>query len=290
MVLKDKKYILLFLSPAIILVIIFLCYPLVQTVQYSFTDWRSISLTKMNFIGLQNYIDMAKDPIIHISLRNTLLLMLGSVIFQVGLALVLALMADSIKLGFRFFRTVFFFPIVISATAIGLMFSLIYGYEYGLLNYFLTVLGKEKQVWLTEGRAIYLVLIPVLWQYVGFYFVIFLTGISKIPGDIYESAALDGITGVKKAFYITIPLMWEVIATTLSLVIAGTLKVFDTIYVMTNGGPMNSTELLSTYMYNKAFSHQNGGYASAIAVALILLGVLVTGLLNRLTSRETVTM
>lgn len=284
---KDKRYIVLFLSPTVILLFAFLLYPLIQSVYYSFTDWYNFSNEK-TFIGLDNYRQLVQDPVVGIALRNTLILTVGAIVLQAGGGLALALLTDSVKRGFKFFRTVYFFPIVISGTAIGLMFSIIYNYDYGLLNAIMRAFGLPEQVWLTEHSSIYLVLFPILWQYVGFYFVIFLTGISKIPEDIYESAQLDGITGIQKAFKITIPLLRDVIASCLTLATAGALKVFDVVYIVTKGGPMNSSELLSTYMYDKAFNGQNAGYASTIVIAMMLLGILITVLLNKAVKKDTI--
>ncbi|WP_256757609.1 carbohydrate ABC transporter permease [Cohnella sp. WQ 127256] len=284
---KDKRYIVLFLAPTVILLFAFLLYPLLQSVYYSFTDWYNFSNEK-TFIGLDNYKQLIEDPVVGIALRNTLILTLGAIVLQAGGGLALALLTDSVKRGFKFFRTVFFFPIVISGTAIGLMFSIIYNYDYGLLNAIMRTFGIPEQVWLTENSSIYLVLIPILWQYVGFYFVIFLTGMSKIPEDIYESAQLDGITGLQKAFKITIPLLRDVIASCLTLATAGALKVFDVVYIVTKGGPMNSSELLSTYMYDKAFNGQNVGYASTIVITMMLLGVMITVLLNKAVKKDTI--
>ena len=275
MALKGKKYVWICIAPAMILIMAFLIYPLIKTVIYSFSSWYNFALTS-EWIGLDNYKRIFSDMVMPVAFKNTAILIAGVLIFQVGFALLLAIMVDSAHHGFKLFRTVYFFPIVISGTAIGLMFTLIYKYEYGLLNYFVTLLGYDKQVWITPKTAIYLALIPVLWQYIGFYFVIFLTGISKIPEDIYESAMLDGITPVKKIFYITIPMLKDVLVSTVVLVVSGCFRVFDTIYVITKGGPMNSSQLLSTYMYQTAFEKYNGGYASAIAVVMIIIGVLLT--------------
>ena len=261
--------------PAVILLSVFLIYPLIKTVIYSFSSWYNFS-PKSQLIGLENYKRMFSDMVMPVAFKNTAILMIGVLIFQVGFALLLSILVDSIHHGFKLFRTVYFFPIVISGTAIGLMFTLIYKYEYGLLNFIITQFGLDKQVWLTPKMAIYLALIPVFWQYIGFYFVIFLTGISKIPMDVYESAMLDGITPFKKAIFITIPMLKDVLVSTIVLVISGCFRVFDTIYVITKGGPMNSSQLLSTYMYQMAFEKYNGGYASAIAVVMIIIGVLLT--------------
>lgn len=280
---KRQRTAIIFLIPAVVLLLCFMIYPLEKTIFYSFTAWYNFS-TEQTFIGLDNYKELIADPVIRVALRNTVILMAGVLIFQIGFALILAIMVDGIRHCFKFFRTIYFFPIVISATAIGLMFTLIYKYEYGLLNYFVVLFGGEKQVWINEKSSIYLALIPVVWQYVGFYFVIFLTGIANIPADIYESAMLDGIRPLQKAAYITIPMLRSVLTSSIVLVISGCFKVFDIIFMVTNGGPLDSSQLLSTYMYQKAFARGNGGYASSIAIVMIVLGVAVTSVLRKLLS------
>lgn len=280
---KRQRTAIIFLTPAVVLLLCFMIYPLGKTIFYSFTAWYNFS-TEQTFIGLDNYKELIADPVIRVALRNTVILMAGVLIFQIGFSLILAIMVDGIRHCFKFFRTIYFFPIVISATAIGLMFTLIYKYEYGLLNYFVVLFGGEKQVWINEKSSIYLALIPVVWQYVGFYFVIFLTGIANIPADIYESAMLDGIRPLQKAAYITIPMLRSVLTSSIVLVISGCFKVFDIIFMVTNGGPLDSSQLLSTYMYQKAFARGNGGYASSIAIVMIVLGVAVTSVLRKLLS------
>ena len=280
---KRQRTAIIFLIPAVVLLLCFMIYPLGKTIFYSFTAWYNFS-TEQTFIGLDNYKELIADPVIRVALRNTVILMAGVLIFQIGFALILAIMVDGIRHCFKFFRTIYFFPIVISATAIGLMFTLIYKYEYGLLNYFVVLFGGEKQVWINEKSSIYLALIPVVWLYVGFYFVIFLTGIANIPADIYESAMLDGIRPLQKAAYITIPMLRSVLTSSIVLVISGCFKVFDIIFMVTNGGPLDSSQLLSTYMYQKAFARGNGGYASSIAIVMIVLGVAVTSVLRKLLS------
>ncbi len=278
---KRQRTAILFLLPAVVLLMCFMIYPLGKTIYYSFTAWYNFSAVQ-TFIGLKNYKDLIRDPVVRTALRNTAILMAGVLLFQIGFALILAILVDGVRHCFKFFRTIYFFPIVISATAIGLMFTLIYKYEYGLLNYFITLFGGEKQVWINERTSIYLALIPVVWQYVGFYFVIFLTGISNISSDIYESAMLDGIRPVQKTVYITVPMLRSVLTSSIVLVVSGCFKVFDIIFMVTNGGPLDSSQLLSTYMYQKAFARGNGGYASSIAIVMIVLGVAVTSVLRKM--------
>lgn len=287
MVFKDKRYMALFLAPAIILITVFLYYPLYKTFIYSFTDYSQWS-PKYSYIGFENYTRLFTDPVIWISLKNTLILLTACVVVEIGFALCLAMMVDSIVRGFKFFRMVYFFPVVISGSAIGLMFYLAFQYEYGLMNNLLVNFGYEKINWITEKTAMFLVLIPVLWQYIGFYFVIFLTAMASIPQEIFESASLDGITGFKKAIYITIPMIWEVVAASIGLVIAGSLKVFDVVFVMTGGGPLDASQLLSTYLYQQAFVYSNQGYGSTIAVAIIMMGLGIYIVSNKVTKSESV--
>lgn len=285
MVLKNKKHIALFLAPTIILISVFIYYPLFLTFYSSMTEWLFFTVSK-KYIGLENFKELLHDPVAHIAIKNTFILMGYAIVFQVGIALILALLVDSIVRGNKFFRISFFFPVVISATAIGLMFSLAYQYDYGLLNNIRAMFGANKKLWLTEKSSLLLVIIPTVWQYVGFYFVIFLTAITKVPSEIYESALLDGITGFNKVRYLTLPLIWDVVGTSIALVITGTFKAFDIIWVITKGGPLNSSELLSTYYYSKTFTSQNVGYGCAIAVVMIILGIILTYFSNKFTDKE----
>jgi raffinose/stachyose/melibiose transport system permease protein len=288
MVLKDKKYAVLFLLPALSLITVFLLNPLVQTFYYSLTNWKLFS-AKKKFIALENYERLIHDPVVFIALRNTLMLLVLCIIFEVGLAFIMSILIDSVKRGFKVFRTVYFFPVVISGSAIGLMFSLAYQYEYGLLNNVLRSFGMEKKLWLTKESSAILTQIPYIWQMIGFYIVIFLTAMSKIPDEIYESAAIDGITGFKKAIYLTIPLLRDSIFTNVALVITSAIKVFDIVFTISGGGPLDSSQLLSTYIYQVTFTSNNQGYGCALAIFMILVGVILTAITGLLNRKETIT-
>lgn len=285
---KDKKIVLLFLFPAVLLIIAFLYWPFILSIINSFFKINFFG-AKGVFIGIDNYKEMFSDPAVGMSVKNTLYLMAAVIIFQVGFALVLALMVSAIKAGQHFFRTVFFFPVVISATALGLLFVLMYDYSSGALNQLMVILGKEPVWWLNENNALLGVSIPVLWQYVGFYFVILLTAINKIPDELYESAYLEGIREIKKAYYITIPLIWDVIKAALILAITGALRVFDLVWVISRGGPQDASQLLGTYMYKQAFESSKIGYASAVAVLIVVLGLVLSMVSRMLTAREEIT-
>ena len=288
MILKDKKYAILFLAPALTLIMIFLFNPLIQTFYFSFTSWRSFSIKKP-FIGLANYSRLIQDPIVAVAIKNTLLLIVLCIIFEIGFALLLAMLMDGIKRGFKIYRTVFFFPVVVSGSAIGLLFSLTYQYDAGLLNNILGVFGMSKTVWLTEKSSALLSMIPYIWQMTGFYFVIFMTALTKIPSDIYESAAMDGATGITKSVYITLPLMRDGIFTTVALVITSAIKVFDIIFTITRGGPMDSSQVLSTYIYQSAFQSNNQGYGCALSILMVAIGICLTIITSLMGKRDPIT-
>ena len=213
-----------------------------------------------------------------------------------GIALILALLVDSIRVGAQVFRTVYFFPIVISATALGLMFNLMFLYKGGMVNQILLKLGvlasevkpSGKLIvqwldWKDENHFLLTMFLPIIWQYVGFYFVILITGLNNIPEELFEAAALDGASGLKKIRYITLPMLRNVLCTCLVLAITGALKVFDLPWVMFGAGmPQNQGWLTGTYMYDQTFNKMNVDYGSTIAVLIVVLGVVLSNVANRI--------
>lgn len=284
MLYKDRRPLLYFLVPSFVLMIIMLYYPFIMNIVNSFFEIKGMISARGEFMGLDNYAFLfTGDPTTAIAIKNTMVIMVMTVGIQVGLALVLALMVDSIKVGKQFFQVVYFFPIVISATAIGLMFNLFYFYNGGMLNQIRAGLGLDKVLWLSDERAFVMVSIPVLWQYVGFYFVIILAGITGISEDVLESAAMDGAVGMKKTRYITLPLLKDVLVTCTTLAITGAVKVFDLPSIIANNGaPKGLTHFLGTYMYQQAFVAQNVDYGSAISVVIVIIGVVISRAVGRL--------
>ena len=281
----DRKYILMFLFPAAALMAIFLYYPFFKSLYLSF--YRTTGFFDKKFVGFDNYERLFTDNLLGSATLHTLEIMVYVIVFQVGIALVLAVLVDNISKLKGFYRTVFFFPVVISGTAISLLFVLFYNYNFGLLNNLLANFGIDKILWLDEKNALKAVSIPTVWHYVGFYFVLFLTAMSKIPSDFYEAAKLEGITGFKKTTKLTIPLIMSDIKVVITLAITGTLKVFEFIWVITSG--QNGTEVLGTYMYKKAMVDQNFGYGSTVAIYMVVFGVALAMLANRLLKREEIT-
>ncbi len=287
MIYKDKKIVWIFLLPTVVLVSLFLYLPFLASISNSLYNIPNLAGTNKVFIGINNYKEMLTDPVIMTSVKNTFVMMIYTVVFEVGIAIVLALLVDSVGKMQKFYRTVYFFPVVISATAIGLMFILFYDYNIGLFNQVLAKFGAEPKLWLDEKKALGMLSLPVIWQYIGFYFVIVLTGIAAIPEDIYESAYLEGVTGFQKVRYITLPLIKGVIRTCLILVITGTLKVFDLPWTIApRGMPNQTTYLLGTYQYKTVYEAARVGYGSTIAVFIVVVGVVISVIVNKLIKQE----
>ena len=297
MIYKKKSPLIIFLLPAFIFLIAYLYYPFLQNIFNTFLNIGGLGRVAdgVNDPWYENYRRLLTDPDLRTALKNTVLLILFTVVFQVGIALILALLVDSIRVGAKVFRTVYFFPIVISATALGLMFNLMFLYKGGMVNQLLLKLGLlESEVkasgkvvvnwldWKDQSHFLFTMFMPVVWQYVGFYFVILITGLNNIPSDLFEAAALDGASGLKKVRYITLPMLRNVLCTCLVLAITGALKVFDLPWVMFGAGmPQNQGWLTGTYMYDQTFNKMNVDYGSTIAVLIVVLGVVLSNVANR---------
>ncbi len=281
---KNKKPLILFLVPAFLFMAVFLYYPFVKNIINSFQEIRSLGAVSKgwNDPWYGNYVKMIEDPNLRTALMNTLIMMAVTIVGQVGIAVLLAILVDNVTHGAKFFRTVYFFPIVISATALGLMFNLIFLYDKGMVNQLLELLGKQSLTdWKDSSHALFTMMLPVMWQYVGFYFVILVTGLNNIPQDLYEVASIDGATRFQRVFYITLPLLWNVICTCVVLAVTGALKVFDLPWVMfPKGMPLGKTWLTGTYMYYQAFNTRNVDYSCAIAVLIVVLGIVTSKIVN----------
>lgn len=286
MLYKKKLPLIIFLIPGLILMLIFLYEPFIENIKNSFYDMKSVIQLpgqEWKFLGFDNYKKLFTDPKVRIAIINSLKMMGLAVIFQVGIAFILAVLVSLIKRGQHIFRTVYFFPIVISATAIGLLFKLFYNYNGGMLNQILAAMGQKPINWLSVKTAFIMISIPTIWSYVGFYFVILLTGLTAIPDDIYESASIDGCPRWKQVFYMTIPMMRGVICTCITLAVTGALKVFDLPWVIApKGAPQGVTHFLGTYMYEQTFTISNIDYGSTIAFLIVVLGVVVSKLVSKI--------
>lgn len=297
MIYKKKSPLLIFLIPAFLFLIGFLYYPFIQNVINTFLNIGGLGRAAdgVNQPWYENYQRLFTDPYMRVALKNTMLLILCTIVFQVGIALILALLVDTIRVGAQVFRTIYFFPIVISATALGLMFNLMFLYKGGMVNQMLLSWGQldyeikangkmvvEWLDWKDQAHFLFTMFLPVMWQYVGFYFVIIVTGLNNISQDLYEAAALDGADGWRRTRYITLPMLRNVLCTCLVLAITGALKVFDLPWVMFGAGmPENMGWLTGTYMYDQTFNRMNVDYGSTIAVLIVVLGVVLSQISNR---------
>ncbi len=281
---RNKKPALVFLVPGFLFMAVYLYYPFFKNILNSFMEIKQLgsSGTGFNTPWYHNYREMLHDEYVWVSIKNTLLMMAATLAGQVGIAIVLALMVDNIGRGKQFFKTVFFFPIVISATALGLLFNLLFLYDKGMINQVLEALGRKELIdWKAEGIALLTMMLPVMWQYVGFYFVILVTGLNNISDELYEAAKIDGAAAMQRIRYISLPLLHNVICTCSVLAVTGALKVFDLPWTMfPKGMPLKSTFLTGTYMYYHTMETKNVDYGSALAVLIVVLGIVLSKVVN----------
>jgi raffinose/stachyose/melibiose transport system permease protein len=270
--------IFLFLLPALLFYGTFNVYGTIMTFYYSTLKWTGIG-SSGRFIGLSNYQTLLQDPVLWHSLKNNLILVVTSIAIQIPLGLVLALIINSKIRGAKFFRTIYFMPMLLSTVAIGILWSLIYDPNFGMINSLLDMigLGALKVGWLgSEKTALGSVLITICWQFTAFYMILMKAGLTNISTELFESAYIDGATKWMAFWKITLPLMAGTIKTASILSLVGSLKYFDLIYVMTGGGPSSSTELMATYMYKKAFVEFDMGYGSSIAAFMFIVALSLT--------------
>ncbi|MGP4061140.1 carbohydrate ABC transporter permease [Halobacillus sp. H74] len=275
---QDLWVIIGFMGPALLIYGLYVIYSIVMTFYYSLYEWSGID-NNMVFTGIQNYITLMGDAVFWTSLQNNFLLVGASLLTQLPLGLIMALLLFSPIKGMRFFRSIYFMPFLMSTVAIGILFIYIFDGNFGIVNQILGQLGLEswQRGWLgNEETAIWAVIATVCWQFAPFYMILFRAAIVGIPEELYEAADIDGANSRKKFFAITLPLLVPTIITSSILSIIGALKYFDLIYVMTDGGPNNSTELMATYMYEQTFTNFNMGYGSSISFSMFIIALIVT--------------
>lgn len=271
---KNKMAIILFLLPALILFVGIVIVPIIMSSYYSLHDWNG--LTEMKFIGLDNYIELFTNEAIGFpqALLNAVYYALLSVFIQLPFSLLLALLLAKGRRGSRFFLSVYFIPVLMSTVVIGQLWLKIYNPDYGILNVALNSLGLESMahVWLGDRNvALISVFIPTMWQYTGYHMLLMYAGIQSVPPEIKEAALIDGASEWQINRRIVIPMIKPVLKVCVIISVTGSLKVFDLIYILTNGGPAHATEVPSTLMVSMLFLRNRYGFGSAIAVLLIFL-------------------
>jgi len=272
---KSKLAPYIYVSPAILLMLVFTAFPAIQSIYLSFFNWDGFS--SKTFCGIMNYIKIINSDEFPLSLKNNLLFFLMTGLGTIVLGLIIALAISNHK-RVNFYRFVFYLPVIISTSAAAYLWNYVYEPNFGILNTVLKAIGLNSlaQNWLGDDKTVLAsIAVTAVWQGVGLTILLFITAINNIPDDLYESAFLEGINVFQKALYITIPLIRNVIVTIGLLSLLNAFKAFDLIYVMTNGGPGTSSYVLGILMYRKAFEGLQYNFATAVGViAMIIVGVI----------------
>lgn len=280
--LGNKRNIALFVIPALLFFILIAIVPLFISGYYSFFDYDGIN--KMEFTGFSNFLRLFQDKNFLHATGNALILMLASLFIQMPLSFLLALVLSRGVKGEKFFRTIYFVPVLISSMVIGQLFINIFNSQHGLLNAIIGFFAPGFDFsWLTNPNTAFLTtVVPAVWQYVGYHMLILYAGMKSISPDYYEAAMIDGATGFKATVHITLPLLAPVIKTCTIFAMVGSIKAFDLIYIMTNGGPNNVSHVPATLMYNNLFKRGLYGYGSAQAFSIVIECLLLSWLTGRL--------
>jgi ABC-type sugar transport system permease subunit len=276
---------LLFSLPYAIFFLAFVAYPLTFSLILVFHRWNIV--TPMEWIGLKNFVRLVHDPLVLKAFVNTLVFLLLHIPLQIVVALSFALLLNT-RVRFRgFFRALFFLPVVVSGVAVTILWQQRYSYDYGVLNTLLNTMGIPSVPWLVDAAwAMPSIAIMATWKNAGIYIILFLVGLQDIPTELYEAASLDG-AGVKEQFlHITLPMLNPTILVIVVLSTIGGFSLFIEPYVLTGGGPMQSTLSGMLYIYNQAFYFNHMGYAATLGFVFALVILLVVLLQRKIIERE----
>lgn len=286
---RRPLFIGLFLSPALFFILVFAYLPIIATFNYSLNSWNGIS-KEMTWVGLGNYLRLFEDPNFYNALKNNLLVIAVSLLIQLPLSFITAYVVYIVKSKWaEWSKMIFYIPNILSMVMIGLLWRFMYDYQYGTVNTFLKSIKLPglARVWLTDPQtAVGAILVVVVWVYFGYHCVIHSAGLNSLPVEILEAAKIDGAKGLLLITRVIIPMLSEVIRVTLIMSLVGSFQLFDLIWILTGGGPFHRTDVLATYMYNRAFQAREFGYGSSIAV-IILICALGATLIQNLWRRET---
>jgi raffinose/stachyose/melibiose transport system permease protein len=264
----------LFLAPSLLIYTVVVVYPMVYSAYLSLFQWDGISPTK-TFVGLGNYVMLfTQNDVFWIALKNNAIWLVFALLLPTSIGLGLALLLNTKFRGSHIFRSIFYFPAVLSLAVVGLIWTWIYQPDLGLLNQVLGSISLKslQRNWLSDPLiAIYPVIIAATWNAVGLPMLLYLAGLQTIPEELHEAAKVEGAGPVKRFIYITFPLLRETTLIVLAITAINALKAYDIIYAMTNGGPANRTQLLSTWMYFLTYNYNQVGLGTAIAVVLFSL-------------------
>lgn len=268
----------LFLLPAAVVLVIFFFIPFFQTFLLSFLDY-SHNIYKPEFIGLENYINLFKNPIFYKVLWNTFIYLFVAVPILAIVPLFLAILINQKIKGVTLYKILIYLPVIVSIVVVAIAFKWLYA-DQGILNYLVTKLGMEPIGWLTDPNyALYSVIIVTIWKGIGYYMIIYLAALMSVPKELYEACDIDGANFLTKHLTVTVPHIMPTIALVTTISAISAMKVFAEIYVMTKGGPLNSSKTIVYYIYERAFENLDLGFASAMAVVLLII-VMIFSLIN----------
>ena len=268
---KRSRIPYIFLIPFFLSFAIFWAFPLAFAAYMSFTNYNPlIPINEVQFVGLQNYIDATQDEVFLLALKNTFIYVLYEPIC-ISIGLILALVLNTAIKGRSVFRTIFFIPVITSTVAIAYVWSWLYDYRLGPLNYILRLLGLQPQSWLSYGQALYSIMLMSTWQWIGLNVIIFLAALQSIPKEYHEAARISGANAWNCFRHVTVPLLKPTILFCAVTATAGSLQVFTEVYMLTRGGPVYSTTVAVLWMYRQAFEFLQFGYGSALAFILFLI-------------------
>lgn len=262
------------IAPAFLLFSLFVVLPVVQAAYYSLFEWNGIGPLRV-FRGIGNFIQIFQHQIFHTALANNIKIVIASLLFQLPLAFIIALLIGRKRFkGEMFFRGVFFFPYIIAEIVVGIIWRFIYYPEFGIPTLVLQLLtGQKQQIGLLGDPAVafYAVLVVILWKYLGFHLILFIAGLQSVPAELEDAAVVDGANTIQTIWHIIIPSMKGTFIISIFQSVIGSFNVFDVVWAMGQGGPVNSTETIVTYLYNFGFRRFNFGYGSAVAVILFFI-------------------
>ena len=274
-----KKYTpYLFLLPAILVLLVFFFIPFFQTFGLSFFDY-STSIYNPTFSGIDNYTKLFKEPIFYQVMFNTFLYLIIAVPFLVIFPLFIAILINQKIRGITLYKILIYFPVIVSIVVAAIAFKWLYATE-GILNYLLSLFHTDPIGWLVDTKwALFSVALVTIWKGIGYYMMIYLASLMSVPQDLYEACEIDGANFIQKHLTVTIPHIMPTIALVTTISTISAMKVFAEIYVMTKGGPLNSSKTIVYYIYERAFENLDLGYASALAVVLLVI-VMLFSLIN----------
>ena len=268
----------LFLLPAAVVLVIFFFVPFFQTFLLRFLDY-STNIYKPEFIGLENYIKLLHNPIFYKVLWNTFIYLFVAVPILAIFPLFLAVLINQKIRGVTLYKILIYLPVIVSIVVAAIAFKWLYA-DQGILNYAVTSLGFSSIGWLTDPNyALYSVIIVTIWKGIGYYMIIYLAALMSVPNELYEACDIDGASFLTKHLTVTIPHIMPTIALVTTISAISAMKVFAEIYVMTKGGPLNSSKTIVYYIYERAFENLDLGFASAMAVVLLII-VMLFSLIN----------